>query len=47
MKFLFENNGQLLELNLLLTSSATEEIASNAYDHDVGRLKVAQIYNQV
>lgn len=38
----------LLQLFMMLfLFTAVEEIAANAYDDDVSRLKVAQIYNQV
>lgn len=39
-------NDSVTDINLSL-ASAPEELAANAYDNEEGRLKVAQIYNQV
>ena len=37
----------LFLISKFLMTSAHEELAANAYDNEEGRLKVAQLYNQV
>lgn len=44
---MYEDLKLLQLLMMLFLFTAVEEIAANAYDDDVSRLKVAQIYNQV